>query len=141
MQAVGTVAAPFLYITTRKPTVRIVSSSAFHLLSCNIRSGTLTAAEVTLAFVVRSPVGCHHLSTPANSHTSPPPDRFSDAIEAKAMKVQEKYYILRPEVIESYFVLWRLTGDNKYREWGWEAAQVRTTAMPGRRRRMFAAMR
>ena len=42
------------------------------------------------------------------------------------MKLQEKYYILRPEVIESYFVLWRLTGDAKYREWGWEAAQVRT---------------
>ena len=52
--------------------------------------------------------------------------RFSDAIEARAMKVQEKYYMLRPEVIESYFVLWRLTGDQKYRDWGWEAAQVLT---------------
>ena len=38
--------------------------------------------------------------------------------------MNEKYYILRPEVIESYFVLWRVTKDPKYREWGWEAAQV-----------------
>ena len=40
------------------------------------------------------------------------------------MRQNEKYYILRPETIESYFYLWRLTKDQKYREWGWEAAQV-----------------
>ena len=34
------------------------------------------------------------------------------------------YYILRPEVIESYFVMWRLTKDQKYRDWAWDAAQV-----------------
>ena len=33
-------------------------------------------------------------------------------------------YLLRPEVVESYFVLWRTTRDPKYREWAWEAAQV-----------------
>ena len=41
------------------------------------------------------------------------------------MKANERYYILRPETIESYFVLWRLTHDQKYRDWGWEAVQVR----------------
>lgn len=35
-----------------------------------------------------------------------------------------RFYILRPEVIESYFVLWRLTRDEKYRDWAWEAAQT-----------------
>jgi len=34
------------------------------------------------------------------------------------------YYILRPEVIESYFVLWRTTHDPKYRDWAWEAFQA-----------------
>lgn len=55
--------------------------------------------------------------------------RFSDAVEAKALKSQEKYYILRPETIESYFIMWRLTHDQKYRDWGWDAVQVssRTT--------------
>jgi len=29
------------------------------------------------------------------------------------------YYILRPETVESLFILYRLTGDTKYQEWGW----------------------
>ena len=51
--------------------------------------------------------------------------RFTEAVEARAMKANERYYILRPETIESYFVMWRLTHDQKYRDWGWEAVQVR----------------
>ena len=50
--------------------------------------------------------------------------RFEGPHEAIALRMNEKYYILRPEVIESYFVLWRVTKDKKYRDWGWEAAQV-----------------
>lgn len=46
-------------------------------------------------------------------------------VEAKAIRTADKYYILRPEVIESYFYMWRITKDPKYREWGWEAVQVR----------------
>jgi mannosyl-oligosaccharide alpha-1,2-mannosidase len=45
--------------------------------------------------------------------------RFSDALEARALRQNEKYYILRPEVIESYMILWRTTGDPKYRDWAW----------------------
>ena len=43
------------------------------------------------------------------------------------MKANERYYILRPETFESYFILWRLTHDQKYRDWGWEAVQVRNS--------------
>ena len=39
----------------------------------------------------------------------------------------EKHYLLRPETVESYFYLWRLTHDPKYREWGWEFVQVHCT--------------
>ncbi|KAI0347895.1 glycoside hydrolase [Trametopsis cervina] len=28
-------------------------------------------------------------------------------------------YILRPETVESLFIAYRLTGDNRYRQWGW----------------------
>ena len=35
-----------------------------------------------------------------------------------------RYYILRPETIESYFLMWRLTKDQKYRDWGWEMVQA-----------------
>lgn len=37
---------------------------------------------------------------------------------------QDQYYLLRPEVFESYFILWRLTHDQKYRDWGWDAVQA-----------------
>lgn len=49
--------------------------------------------------------------------------RFEGAMEAKALRHSEKYYILRPEVVETYFVMWRITHDQKYRDWAWEAAQ------------------
>eukprot|EP01088_Endostelium_zonatum_P020653 TRINITY_DN7715_c0_g1_i1.p1 TRINITY_DN7715_c0_g1~~TRINITY_DN7715_c0_g1_i1.p1 ORF type:complete len:596 (-),score=92.44 TRINITY_DN7715_c0_g1_i1:84-1871(-) len=37
------------------------------------------------------------------------------------LSVRVGSYILRPETVESYMVLWRVTGDERYREWGWEA--------------------
>ena len=42
----------------------------------------------------------------------------------KGTSKNERYYILRPEVIETYFYLWRLTKDQKWRDYGWEAAQA-----------------
>lgn len=33
------------------------------------------------------------------------------------------HYLLRPETVESFFVLYHLTGDPIYREWGWEVFQ------------------
>lgn len=50
--------------------------------------------------------------------------RFIDGTEAKSLKTQEKYYILRPETFESYFILWRITHDTKYRDWAWDAVQA-----------------
>ena len=38
--------------------------------------------------------------------------------------LRSRYYILRPETVESYFLMWRLTKDPKYREWGWEMVQA-----------------
>ena len=67
---------------------------------------------------------CHESYDRSNTKLGPEAFRFSDAMEAKALKSNEKYYILRPEVIESYFVMWRLTHDPRYRQWGWEAVQA-----------------
>lgn len=41
-----------------------------------------------------------------------------------ATQLSESYYILRPEVVESYMYLWRQTHDPIYREWGWEVVMV-----------------
>ena len=51
---------------------------------------------------------------------------FDSYIEAKAMNLGHhgKHYILRPEVVETYFYLWRLTHNQKYRDWAWDAAKA-----------------
>ena len=32
----------------------------------------------------------------------------------------DRHNLLRPETVESLFYLYRLTGDHKYQDWGWE---------------------
>ena len=61
---------------------------------------------------------------PRRFQLGPESFRFSDSVEARAVKSTERYYILRPETVEAYFYLWRLTKDQKYRDWAWDAAQV-----------------
>jgi len=67
---------------------------------------------------------CHESYDRSDTKLGPEAFRFTDAIEARALKQNERYYILRPETFESYFIMWRLTKDPKYREWGWEAVQA-----------------
>lgn len=52
--------------------------------------------------------------------------RMDGPTEAVAVRQNEKYYILRPEVLETHFYMYRLTKQQKYRDWGWEAVQVCT---------------
>lgn len=54
------------------------------------------------------------------------PERFrvSDKGTFESRGKNDKMYLLRPETVESYFVLWRLTHDPKYRDWGWDVVQV-----------------
>eukprot|EP00756_Hemistasia_phaeocysticola_P005263 Hpha_TRINITY_DN13247_c1_g1::TRINITY_DN13247_c1_g1_i1::g.154806::m.154806/K01230/MAN1; mannosyl-oligosaccharide alpha-1,2-mannosidase len=37
-----------------------------------------------------------------------------------SMSGRAGYYLLRPEAVESFMYLWRVTKKKKYREWGWE---------------------
>ena len=74
---------------------------------------------------------CHESYDRTDTKLGPEAFRFTEAVEARAMKANERYYILRPETIESYFIMWRLTHDQKYRDWGWEAVQVKTKGQAG----------
>lgn len=65
---------------------------------------------------------CHESYARADTHVGPESFRFTQEVEALAVRTGERYYMLRPEVIESYFVMWRITKDSKYRDWAWEAA-------------------
>ncbi|CAG9557932.1 unnamed protein product [Danaus chrysippus] len=61
---------------------------------------------------------CHESYDRSETKLGPEAFRFSGAVEARAMKSNEKMYLLRPETFESYFIMWRLTKDQKYRDWG-----------------------
>jgi len=78
---------------------------------------------------------CHESYIRSNTRIGPEVFRFSDNLEAESEFDNEKAYILRPEVLESYFILYRITGDRKYRDWAWDAAQAiqnNCKAGPGR---------
>ena len=72
---------------------------------------------------------CHESYDRTDTKLGPEAFRFSNAIEARALKQNERYYILRPETFEAYFIMWRLTHEQKYRDWGWEAIQVLVTLL------------
>uniref|UniRef100_A0A7N9AUV3 alpha-1,2-Mannosidase n=1 Tax=Mastacembelus armatus TaxID=205130 RepID=A0A7N9AUV3_9TELE len=67
---------------------------------------------------------CHESYTRTALKLGPEAFRFDGGVEAIATRQNEKYFILRPEVIETYMYMWRFTHDPKYREWGWEAVQA-----------------
>ncbi|XP_074035563.1 mannosyl-oligosaccharide alpha-1,2-mannosidase IA isoform X2 [Leptinotarsa decemlineata] len=67
---------------------------------------------------------CHESYDRSQTKLGPESFRFGEGAEARALRSSEKYYILRPEVIESYYYMYKLTKDNKYRDWGWEAVQA-----------------
>ncbi|KAM8952961.1 mannosyl-oligosaccharide 1,2-alpha-mannosidase IA [Pelodytes ibericus] len=67
---------------------------------------------------------CHESYDRTTMKLGPEAFRFDGGVEAIATRHNEKYYILRPEVIETYMYMWRFTHDPKYRQWGWEAVQA-----------------
>ncbi|XP_027756433.1 mannosyl-oligosaccharide 1,2-alpha-mannosidase IA [Empidonax traillii] len=67
---------------------------------------------------------CHESYDRTRMKLGPEAFRFDGGVEAIATRQNEKYYILRPEVIETYMYMWRLTHDPKYRQWGWEAVEA-----------------
>ncbi|KAJ7210456.1 glycoside hydrolase family 47 protein [Mycena pura] len=38
--------------------------------------------------------------------------------------IRQKEYLLRPEVVESFYILWRVTGETRWREMGWRIFQA-----------------
>lgn len=71
----------------------------------------------------------------AHFHLKEPPHMESDGILASKemvqgahaawkddyiIKVNDRHNLQRPETAETLFYMWRITGDEKYREWGWE---------------------
>lgn len=56
----------------------------------------------------------------ASNNPGPPADSAAFGKEA-GFWITDGQYVLRPEVIESYYYAYRTTGDAKYQEWAWDA--------------------
>ncbi|XP_077193763.1 mannosyl-oligosaccharide 1,2-alpha-mannosidase IC [Paroedura picta] len=67
---------------------------------------------------------CHESYVRSDTKLGPEAFRFDSGTEAMATRLSDRYYILRPEVVESYLYMWRLTHDPKYRQWGWEVVEA-----------------
>ncbi|CAD6190939.1 unnamed protein product [Caenorhabditis auriculariae] len=66
---------------------------------------------------------CHESYARATTGIGPEAFRFNSGSEAKTDAKPERYYILRPEVVETWFYLWRITKKEKYRDWAWDHVQ------------------
>uniref|UniRef100_A0AAR2IVQ4 alpha-1,2-Mannosidase n=1 Tax=Pygocentrus nattereri TaxID=42514 RepID=A0AAR2IVQ4_PYGNA len=84
--------------------------------------GTLEKRQHYLDLAAEITHTCHESYSPTK--LGPEAFRFDGGAEATATRLSDRYYILRPEVIESYMYMWRLTHDPKYRQWGWEAVEA-----------------
>lgn len=58
------------------------------------------------------------------SGTAPEYVKFDSEHGDFRKSVESAFYYLRPEAVESFFILNKLTGDPVYREWGWEIFQA-----------------
>ncbi|VDO48813.1 unnamed protein product [Haemonchus placei] len=93
------------------------SGGMFALQSANEHNATVANHYLELAENLAHT--CHESYIRTATGLGPEAFRFTSDNEAKAVANNEKYYILRPEVVETWFYLWRITKQDKYREWAW----------------------
>jgi mannosyl-oligosaccharide alpha-1,2-mannosidase len=60
-------------------------------------------------------------TTPSWKCDKPPSKEAADLNAKSGFWITDSSYNLRPEVIESYYYAYRVTKDEKYRDWAWEA--------------------
>jgi mannosyl-oligosaccharide alpha-1,2-mannosidase len=97
------------------------SGGLFALTSISVDSLDENTRKIYLDLAKNITNTCHESYIRTSSRIGPESFHFERMDqEAMSIKSNEKYYILRPEVIESYFYLWRTTKDNKYRDWAWD---------------------
>ncbi|KAK6052139.1 glycosyl hydrolase family 47 [Cooperia oncophora] len=94
------------------------SGGMFALQSANEYNASVSRHYLDLAEKLAHT--CHESYTRTAIGIGPEAFRFTNDNEAKAVASNEKYYILRPEVVETWFYLWRITKQDKYREWAWK---------------------
>ncbi|CAO2653213.1 Nn.00g026240.m01.CDS01 [Neocucurbitaria sp. VM-36] len=95
-----------------------------------ILAGQVLGSQRYINFGLALVEGCH--ATYSQTATGIGPEAFSwdentvpaDQVaffQTAGFYITSSDYILRPEVIESYYYAYRATGDSKYQDWAWDA--------------------
>jgi len=63
---------------------------------------------------------CHEFYSRQATGISPELVHFKNNREDFVVPSDASYYILRPETVESFFYMYRFTGNKKYQDWGWD---------------------
>ncbi|CAI4223003.1 unnamed protein product [Auanema sp. JU1783] len=88
-----------------------------------VNEPTQQLKEKTMSLAEELGKTCHESYIRSQTGIGPEMFYFSPMDEATSLR-NENGYILRPEVLEGFFYLWRLTGKEKYRDWVWTAIQA-----------------
>ncbi|KAL8773119.1 MAG: hypothetical protein Q9209_001795 [Squamulea sp. 1 TL-2023] len=82
-------------------------------------TATGLAPEITFFEIDNPPRSEAHgrLSSPADPVATDAAAEWKDDF---VIKGQDAHNLQRPETVETLFYMWRITGEEKYREWGWE---------------------
>ncbi|KAK0748219.1 glycoside hydrolase [Apiosordaria backusii] len=75
------------------------------------------AAEITYFNIPKEPLPA---SAPHKAPAEFDPDPEAEWRKDFDVKPQDSHNLQRPETVESLFYMWRITGEQKYRDWGWE---------------------
>ncbi|KAK2757895.1 maturation of Asn-linked oligosaccharides protein [Arachnomyces sp. PD_36] len=68
----------------------------------------------------------------AKTGENAPPDEELDNYNERGFWITGSDYALRPEVIESYYYAYRVTGDTMYQDWAWDAfVNINSTCRTG----------
>lgn len=105
--------------------------------------GAVLGVQKYIDFGLQLVDGCHDTYNQTATHIGPEsfswnttnlPANQSDFYNRAGYYITNADYILRPEVIESYYYAYRITGDSKYQDWAWDgfvAINATTTARSG----------
>ena len=88
------------------------------------------AGEITFFNLPEQPVMYNdlpQLDKPRAPEVDFPPTNGDDS--DFIVKTGDAHNLQRPETVESLFYMWRITGDEKYRQWGWEMFESFTKHM------------
>ncbi|KAK4230539.1 mannosyl-oligosaccharide 1,2-alpha-mannosidase [Podospora fimiseda] len=80
-------------------------------------TATGLAGEITYFNINNPPL---NWTAPHQATAEFDPDPDAEWRKAYEVRQFDSHNLQRPETVESLFYMWRITGDIKYREWGWE---------------------